>query len=183
MATKNKFYNSTRIGQYISEHNLPPSCADDMELALADVLDDADEVKTKLYLDDYLKTRPHLTALEAKRVPLDESLEAFAWDTDNKTAQGKLYKLYGEFQYNERHLAHEAKKTSPDAIKQAIADGNVEQEYSNSPFNPAKKFSSEQVRMSEIVKFMRAFGTKKTARHAAKFNVDLAGRSLDRKRA
>jgi len=62
------------------------------------------------------------------------------------------------------------------AAAKIVADAD-----SNSPFNPARKLS-DAVRINEIGKYIRAFGTKSAARSAEKFGVDLAGRAL-RKRA
>jgi hypothetical protein len=56
--------------------------------------------------------------------------------------------------------------------------GNTGDEFSNSPFNPKKGYTSNDTRLKEIAKFIRAFGAKSSARHAAKFGVDLAGRPL-----
>ena len=50
---------------------------------------------------------------------------------------------------------------------------------SNNPFDPNnKRYASEDVRITEIGKFIRAFGSKAAATSAAKYGVDLAGRPL-----
>jgi hypothetical protein len=48
----------------------------------------------------------------------------------------------------------------------------------NNPFNPAKKYASDDVRQNEIVKYLAAFGPKAVEKACAKYGVDIAGRPL-----
>lgn len=49
----------------------------------------------------------------------------------------------------------------------------------NNPFDPNnKRYASDDVRITEIGKFIRAFGSRAAATSAAKYGVDLAGRPL-----
>jgi hypothetical protein len=48
----------------------------------------------------------------------------------------------------------------------------------NNPFNPAKKYTSQEARENEIVKYTVRFGTPAARKSAAKYSVDLAGRIL-----
>jgi hypothetical protein len=56
--------------------------------------------------------------------------------------------------------------------------GVVDTTDSNSPFNPARRFESEQTRHNEIEKGIKRFGVKWAQGQCAKFGVDLAGRKL-----
>jgi hypothetical protein len=59
--------------------------------------------------------------------------------------------------------------------------GVVDNGDSNSPFNPKRRFESDQTRYNEIEKGIKRFGIKWAQGQCAKFSVDLAGRPLRRK--
>ncbi|SDI55202.1 MULTISPECIES: hypothetical protein [Bradyrhizobium] len=185
----NKFFNTTRINAFIVEKKLPPTCAIDMELALLDALDEDDEVKNVAALEDWLQQRPHLVAPENRRSPVNIALERAAFGQGNATARSTLFREYGEYQYAERMAdwgasprtlrpGREPGTSTEEVVEKAEKIVRSDNENANNPFNPKKKYSSDQARQNEIGKFITFFGTKSAAAAAKKFGTDLAGRPL-----
>jgi hypothetical protein len=186
----NRYFVKLRTQQYIADNDLTPMCAADVELALLDVLDENDEEKNVAALDEYRDSHPNIRKSADTRKPIDIKAEREAFGGDATPAgRVRLFKLYGEAQYTERMSAWgatagsmkagtEPGASSEETIKKAEAIVKRDEESSRNPFNPKTKYGSDQVRLNEIAKYIRAFGTKASARAAAKYGVDLAGRPL-----
>jgi hypothetical protein len=147
------------------------------------------------HLEFTLSTRPHWLM----PVVLEDEAEA-VWTSGNLTKQGARLKQLEAFAGSKAAalvlLTEEAARygvkpfttqvgtkpgsdaTTIDEAKKIVAD-----EGANNPFNPKKVYpGGDQSRLNEIQKFIVRFGAAASARSAAKFGVDLAGRAL-RKRA
>jgi hypothetical protein len=170
----NPFYLETAAKLAIAERQFPPTCLDDIKLAFVDVPDAEVAAKLPKWFEahkDYAPTSQ----------PVNEALEAEAFGAGNVTKQGTLFKEYGAKFFAERKAAYAAGAKDRNCATIDKAKAIVDAEASNSPFNPALKMS-DAARVDAIAKFIRTYGAAKSARHAARFSVDLAGRAL-RKRA
>ena len=174
--------------EFIAANDLAPTCEVDIEVGLGDELDENDPDKNKAALDGWLEAHPHVRKSAGTPAKIDIALERGAFGM-NATPGGraKAYRLYGPALFEQRRLAWGASegtirsgtepgKSSEDVV--AKAEKIVAADDSNSPFNPKKRFLTEESRQRKITKFINHFGTKAASAACAKFQVDIAGRPL-----
>jgi hypothetical protein len=175
---------------FIREHDLLPTCKHDIVLH-AKELSESDEANN-LFLIEWLEKHDNVRkSVEQKtdeQIDLVWERKAFGPDATPQ-GRGAFYKKFGTEFAEQRRAAWGA---SPGTIKSGNEPGAenhsaevvkkaekiVAAEDSNSPFNPQKRFLTAETRVNEISKFIVRFGTKAAQAHAAKFQVDLAGRPL-----
>ena len=176
--------------EYIREHDLLPTADSDIMLLSKDLTgdDDAD----KLFLDEWLVKHPNVRKSVEQKADdqIDPVWERKAFGSA-ATPQGRasFYKKFGtEFAEQRR----EAWGASPGTIQSGNEPGTenldagtvakakqiVADQDSNSPFNPAKRFLTEETRANECGKYIIRFGTKAARDKCEKFQVDIAGRPL-----
>lgn len=169
----NKILADLRAKLHCTAKGYPPAVAETIKLSLTHVRDEDIDSALAMFDQDHVEYLPTVAP-----VTIDAALEERAWGKENNfTVQGTLTKQYGDVGYAERKLAYLASKTSDTVVAKAAEIVERDNEFSNSPFNPKKVLTSD-VRINECAKFIRAFGPKKTAQHAAKFGTDIAGRPL-----
>jgi hypothetical protein len=183
----NRFYLKTRAAAAVAENNFPSSCAATIELALADTPDENVEAALITWFDDHAEYKK-------TSQPIDIELERRAFGKDaTPGGRAKAHNVYGPEFFNVRREAWGASEgtirsgtepgvSSEETVKKAEKIVAASEQFANSPFNPQKRYLTEQSRQNEIVKYIGRFGTKSAQAAAAKFGVDLAGRPL-RKRA
>jgi hypothetical protein len=188
MATN--YFAKYEIAKYLTDPNtdLSATCADEIEMAIgADLVED-DHIGNKEMLDAWRDANPCAT----KKIDLDVERSAFGKDA---TPAGRLkaYKVYGSVLFDERRLAwgasegvitsgSEPGKDDAATVKKAEAIIAADEEGgANSPFNPKKKYTSDEARLRDIGKYVTRFGTKSAQKACLRFGVDLAGRALQRR--
>jgi len=179
---------------FIAANDLQPTAKADIVLIAPKLGENAEA--NKAVLDEWLSTRAHVRkSVEQKHdETIDLNLERAAFGAAaSPSGRAKLYRTYGPDLFNQRRLAWGASEGTIRSGTEPGAEGRdkatVEQaakiiadQDSNSPFNPAKRFLTEETRANECAKFVVRFGTKATRAQCVKFNCDIAGRPL-RKRA
>jgi hypothetical protein len=180
--------------EFIRANDLQPTCKADIILLHKQFGEDAQA--NKAALDTWLETRDHVRKTLAAKADelIDIALERTAFGpTATPGGRAKAYRLYGAELFEQRRLAWGASEgiirsgTEPggentDAATVKKAAKIVADEFANSPFNPQKRYLTEDTRIADIARYVNRFGTKAAQKAANHFNVDLAARPL-RKRA
>ena len=179
---------------FIRTNDLQPTCKADIVL-LAKQLGEDDEANTAV-LGAWLETRDHVRKSPAakadEKIDIDMERRAFGPDATPQ-GRGALYRKYGTELAEQRRLAWGASSgtirsgTEPGAENHsaetvAKAKKIVSDQDSASPFNPNKRYLTEETRANECAKFFVRYGTKSAQAQCQKFGTDIAGRIL-RKRA
>jgi hypothetical protein len=185
---------ATLIGKlYLAEHpNVVPSFLTDIITYKAQLGDDP-EANTAI-IDGLVAERPHALKTPAVDESIDIEAERRAFGPDaTPQGRGALYRKYGN-EFAERR--RQAWGAEPGTIKSGNEPGGVNldaatvekarkivaDEFTNSPFNPQKRYLTAETRLADIARYISRYGSKTAQKACDHFQVDLAARPL-RKRA
>lgn len=165
--------------------NVDPSNGDFINDKGQNVLDDLE-----FKINNPVQPRGHW---EIPELPVEEAeLIAKVWTEPNITARAARYKQLKDYHKSDKlatiAFTEEAERhgvTKPFTAQIGFKPGeerkSAEDRGSNNPFNPARKFTSPEMRLNEISKYIVRFGSKAASKSASQFGVDLAGRVLKKR--
>jgi hypothetical protein len=181
------------VDKYVDDqaNDIVPTCKEDIELAFQDRLKEGDDAGNFALLKEYRYNHPNIWRSADTVGKIDIVLERGAFGKDASPAgRVKAYRVYGADLFEQRRLAWGASegtirsgtepgKSSEDVVRKA--EKIVAAEDANNPFNPKKRYLTEETRINDITKFINHFGTKAAQAACAKFQVDIAGRPLPKR--
>jgi hypothetical protein len=179
----------------IAKRDLLSTCALDIVVALAPKFTE-DEAANDALIDEYVEARPHILKTPAVKndesIDMDAERKAFGPDATPQ-GRGALYRRYGTEFAEQRRAAWGADAGTIKSGKEPGAENHdaatvkkakqiVDDQFTNSPFNPSKRYLTVETRIADIDRYIKRYGTKAAQKAADHFQVDLAARPL-RKRA